>query len=159
MLTFEMKKVKSLSMPVLVEGIDQGQLKFKFVIESDGVDYGFPAEQGGDNVKFVIPPLDTVINALGEGIYKAKLEVSALTEGDRGFFMQPWAEEIRVKQSVSVEVAPVAEDLREEELPEKKIKLKITSIFTEEDSEPAEVEEECTKNKVNKNKKFREKMK
>ena len=116
MLTFEMKKVKSLSMPVLVEGIDQGQLKFKFVIEADGVDYGFPAEQGGDNVKFIIPPLDTVVKTLNEGIYKAKLEVSALTEGDRGFFMQRWAEEIRVKQSVSVEVEPMAEEVHEEEV-------------------------------------------
>ena len=161
MLTFEMKKVKSLSMPVLVEGIDQGQLKFKFVIESDGVDYGFPAEQGGDNIKFIIPPLENIVKTISEGIYNAKLEVSALTEGDRGFFMQPWAEEIRVKQSVSVEVAPVEEDLKEEVL-EKKVKLKITSIFTEEDSEP-NVDEECdkdkTKNKVNKNSKLRNKFK
>ncbi len=166
MLTFEMKKVKTLSMPVLVEGIDQGQLKFKFVIESGGVDYGFPAERGGDNVKFIIPPLEGVIKTIGEGIYKAKLEVSALTEGDRGFFMQPWAEEIRVKQSVSVEVAPMAEDIKEEELPlEKKVKLKITSIFTEEDSDPS-VEEECDgsgdnkkeKDKSKKNSKLRNKF-
>ena len=161
MLTFEMKKVKSLSMPVLVEGIDKGQLKFKFVIEADGVDYGFPAEQGGDNVKFVIPPLETVVKSINEGIYKAKLEVSALTEGDRGFFMQPWAEEIKVKQSVSVEVAPMAEDLKEDVVPEKKVKLKITSIFTEEDSDPVEEEKVCPEEKVNKNKnkKFRDKMK
>lgn len=169
MLTFEMKKVKSLSMPVLVEGIDQGQLKFKFVIEADGVDYGFPAEQGGDTVKFVIPPLNTVVKSLTEGIYKAKLEVSALTEGDRGFFMQPWAEEINVKQSVSVEVAPMAEELEEAEIPiEKKVKLKITSIFTEEDSDP--VDEECdgsgggdgsgktNKKKSSKNSKLRKKF-
>ena len=159
MLTFEMKKVKSLSMPVLVEGIDQGQLKFKFVIEADGVDYGFPAEQGGDNVKFIIPPLEKVVKSLKEGIYKAKLEVSALTEGDRGFFMQPWAEEIRVKQSVSVEVEPMAEDLKEEEAPEKKVKLKITSIFTEDDSIPT-VEEECNnEKKISKNNKLRNKFK
>ncbi len=156
MLTFEMKKVKSLSMPVLVEGIDQGQLKFKFVIESNGVDYGFSAEQGGDNVKFVIPPLETVIKTIGEGIYKAKLEVSALTEGDRGFFMQPWAEEIRVKQSVNIEVEPIPEDLKEEELPEKKIKLKITSIFTEGDSDPVD---KIVTEKANKNNKLRDKFK
>ena len=44
MLTFEMRKTKTLSMPVLVEGIEQSHLKFKFVIEANGVDYGFPAE-------------------------------------------------------------------------------------------------------------------
>ena len=64
MLTFEMRKTKTLSMPVLVEGIEQSHLKFKFVIEHKGVDYGFPAESGGDAVKFIIPSLDTVIKNL-----------------------------------------------------------------------------------------------
>ena len=160
MLTFEMRKNKTLSMPVLVEGIEQSHLKFKFVIEANGVDYGFPAEGGGDNVRFVIPSLDTVIEGLEAGVYNAKLEVSAITEGDRGFFMQPWAEQINVKQSVMVameepvqEEEPVAEEI------EKKVKLKITSIFTEEDTDAPPVKE-CDKTAVAKkmNKKMREKF-
>lgn len=157
MLTFDLRKTKTLSMPVLVEGIDQGQLKFKFVIESNGVEYGFPAEKGGENVKFIIPPLDGVIDNIKDGMLNAKLEVSAITEGDRGFFMLPWAEQIRVKQSVMVSVKPV----KEEETPEpvaEKVKLKITSIFTEEDSEPVE-EQECVEKEAKKfNKKMRKKF-
>jgi len=159
MLTFEMRKVKTLSMPVLVEGIEQSHLKFKFVIEHNGVDYGFPAERGGDNVKFVIPSLDNVIKGLEAGVYNAKLEVSAITEGDRGFFMQPWGEQIRVKQSVMVSMEePVQEEESVQEEVEKKVKLKITSIFTEsdDDAEPAEVE---TKTTTKKNSKMRDKFK
>lgn len=157
MLTFEMRKTKKLSMPVLVEGIQQEMLNFKFIIESNGVEYGFPAERGGDNVSFIIPPLDRVIEELEEGVYNAKLEVSAITEGDRGFFMQPWGEQIRVKQSVSVEVKPVKEEDSVEEKIEEKVKLKISSIFTEEEGD--HVEEECNKKKdVKKNNKMREKF-
>jgi hypothetical protein len=156
MLTFEMRKTKTLSMPVLVEGIEQSHLKFKFVIEHKGVEYGFSAESGGDNVKFVIPSLDTVIEGLEAGTYNATLQVSALTEGDRGFFMQPWGEQIRVKQSVMVAMEePVQEEEPVAEEVEKKVKLKITSIFTEsdDDAEPVEVE-----TKPRKNSKMREKL-
>ena len=160
MLTFEMRKTKSLSMPVLVEGIQQEMLRFKFVVEVNGVDYGFKSETGGDNVKFVIPPLETIIEGLDDGTYDAKLEVSAITEGDRGFYMQPWAEQIRVKKSVSVEVAPVEEEKDIDEKIEEKVKLKITSIFTESDEEvETPVEEECNKENKNKNKKLRDKFK
>lgn len=146
-------------MPVLVEGIEQSHLRFKFVIEANGVDYGFKAESGGDNVKFIIPSLDTVIKGLEEGTYNAKLEVSAITEGDRGFFMQPWGEQIRVKQSVMIAMEePVQEDEPVAEEVEKKVKLKITSIFTEEDSDAPPVEEECGKPKK-KNSKMRDKFK
>ena len=159
MLTFEMRKTKTLSMPVLVEGIEQSHLKFKFVIEHKGVDYGFPAVSGGDNVKFVIPSLDTVIKGLEAGTLNAKLEVSALTEGDRGFFMQPWGEQIRVKQSVMVAVEqPVQEEEVVEDAPIEKVKLKITSIFTESDDD-APVEEECDKEEKKVNKKMRDKFK
>ena len=163
MLTFEMRKTKTLSMPVLVEGIEQSHLKFKFVIEVKGVDYGFLAESGGDNVKFVIPSLDTVIKGLEAGIYNAKLEVSAITEGDRGFYMQPWGEQIRVKQSVMVAVEePVQEEEEVVEEIEKKVKLKITSIFTESDEDSPPVEEECGKEHKEpkkQNKKMRDKFK
>jgi len=157
MLTFEMRKTKSLSMPVLVEGIQQEMLRFKFVVEVNGIDYGFKAKTGGDNVQFAIPPLETVIEGLEDGVYNAKLEVSAITEGDRGFFMQPWNEQVRVKQSVNIEVAPVEEEIKEEPVTEK-IKLKITSIFTESDDD-VEIEEECATEKINKNNKLRDKFK
>ena len=161
MLTFEMRKTKKLSMPVLVEGIEQSALKFKFVVEHNGVEYGFPAERGGDNVSFIIPPLDESIKDLEAGTYNARLDVCAITEGDRGFFMQPWAEQIRVKQSVVVKMdEPVVEEEKVEEAPEKKVKLKITSIFTEEDVD-APVEEECGKDHkkdTKKNKKMRDKL-
>jgi len=159
MLTFEMRKTKTLSMPVLVEGIEQSHLKFKFVIEHKGVDFGFVAESGGENVKFVIPSLDTVIKGLEAGVLNAKLEVSAITEGDRGFFMQPWGEQIRVKQSVMVAVEePVQEEEVVEETPIERVKLKITSIFTESDDD-APVEEECDKEPKKKNNKMRDKFK
>jgi len=158
MLTFEKRKTKKLSMPVLVEGIDQSFLRFKFVIESNGVEYAFPAERGGDSVNFIIPPLDTVIRDIEDGTYNAKLEVSAITEGDRGFFMQPWGEQIRVKNSVMVKLEdPVVEEDKIEEAPSEKVKLKITSIFTEEDiSTP--VKEECDDDNNNEKKKKNDKM-
>lgn len=158
MLTFEMKKSKALSMPVLVEGINQDLLRFKFVIEANGVDYGFKAEQGGDNVKFIIPPLEGIIEGLEAGKYNAKLEVSAITEGDRGFFMQPWAEEVRIKKSVSVAVAPVVSESEEiDDEPEKKVNLKMASIFTEETVDEPEVEE-CEEEPKKKNEKLRKKF-
>lgn len=139
MITFEMKKTKSLSMPILVEGIDQGMLRFKFVVDVNGVDYGFPAMQEGDTVKFVIPALEKVVKNLKEGTYNAKLEVSSITEGDRGFFMMPWAEQVRVKQSVSVEVEDMKDEAPVAEENDKKVNIKFTSIFAEQDGE---VEEE-----------------
>ena len=155
MLTFEMRKTKTLSMPVLVEGIDQSHLKFKFVIEHNGVEYGFPAEKGGDSVKFVIPSLDTVIEGIEEGIYNATLQVSSITEGDRGFYMQPWGEQIRVKQSVKISIEePVVDSEPVQEDIDRKVNLKFASIFTEEDTDS--VEEECIKKKNNK---MREKLK
>ena len=149
MLTFEMKKTKSLSMPVLVEGIDQKMLRFKMVLSIGDVDYGFPAIQEGDNVKFVIPPLDRVVKSLKEGIYGAKLEVSAITEGDRGFFMMPWAEQVRVKQSVSIEVDAVEDETPVEE-EKRPVNVKLASIFSEQDGvveeEPVIEEEDKKKN-------------
>ena len=162
MLTFDMKKTKALSMPVLVEGIDQGHLRFKMVIEVNGVDYGFKATNEGDAVKFVIPPLEGVIKDLKDGVYNAKLEVSAITEGDRGFFMQPWSEQVRVKKSVSIEVAPIKEETKVETIEEArdKVKLAITSIFSDEDIEPAPAPvsapahvQECEEDKPEKKKK------
>ncbi len=132
MITFEMKKPKALSMPILVEGIDQGHLKFRFTIEMNNVSYSFPAVQEGDTVKFMIPALDTIVKNPKEGIYKARLEVSALTEGDRGFYMNPWSEEIRVKKSVSIEVQPVTEEQKKEMVSED-VKVKVTTKFVEED--------------------------
>ena len=139
MLTFDMKKTKSLSMPVLVEGIDQGMLRFKFVLDVDGVDYGFPATQEGDTVKFVIPALDKVVKNLTEGVYNAKLEVSSITQGDRGFFMMPWAEQVRVKKSVTVAVEEMKDEAPVQEEQEKKVNIKLTSIFAESDGEEEEV--------------------
>lgn len=139
MIVFEMRKPKALSMPALVEGIEPAHLKFKFVIEANGVDYGFPAVMEGDNIKFVIPALDTIAQDLQEGTYKAKLEVSALTEGDKGFYMQPWAEEVRVKKSVVVQVAEAVDPEPEKVEEVKNVNLKLAAMFSEEN-----VEEECT---------------
>lgn len=142
MLTFELRKSKSLSMPVLVEGIRQEQLKFRFVIEADGVDYGFTATQDGDNVKFVIPPLDNIIKSINDGTYNARLEVSSIVEGDRGFFMQPWAEQIRIKKSVNVAVQTVKDEAPVHEDVTKDVKVRMATIFAESDGdvEPEKIE-------------------
>ena len=138
MIVFEMRKPKALSMPALVEGIEPSHLKFKFVIEANGVDYGFPAVMEGDNIKFVIPALETVVHELQAGIYKAKLEVSALTEGDKGFYMQPWAEEVRIKQSVKIQVAEAVDPEPEKVEEVKQVNLKLAAMFSEENVEEDE---------------------
>lgn len=159
MIVFEMRKPKALSMPALVEGIEPAHLKFKFVIEANGVDYGFPAVMEGDNIKFVIPALDDVVHGLQEGNYKAKLEVSALTEGDKGFYMQPWAEEIRVKQSVMVKVEEAIDPEPEKVEEAEKVNVKLASMFSE-----VTITEECGKDhkkeekEEKKNPKMREKF-
>lgn len=158
MISFDMSKPKTLAMPILVEGIDQEKLDFKFVVEIDGVSYGFPAVQEEGNIKFHIPALGDVVKHLVQGIYEAKLEASSLTQGDSGYYMQPWTEKINVKQSVSV---AVPDTLEEEEVtePKKKVNLKIASIFSESDGEV--VEEECGEDHKEKkiNKKMRDKFK
>lgn len=157
MLTFDTKKSKALSMPVLVDGIDQSFLTFKMVIEVNGVDYGFKAKHEGDSVKFVIPPLEGVVGNISEGIYNARLEVSTITEGDRGFYMQPWAEQISVKRPVTVEVVSPKEETTVTEsanIVNEGIKLKVSSLFSEHDLDESEVsviiEEEKVKTKPNK---------
>ena len=160
MLTFELRKTKSLSMPVLVEGIRQEQLKFRFVVEVNGVDYGFAATQEGDNVKFVIPPLDNVIKSINDGTYNARLEVSSIIEDDRGFFMQPWAEQVRIKKSVNVEVHTVKDEAPVQEDKVNDVKVKMTKIFAESDGdvepEVVEVKEEIKPKKNTKLSKFME---
>lgn len=142
MLIFEMRKSKSLSMPVLVEGINQDQLRFRLVVEIKGVDYGFTATQDGDNVRFIIPPLDNVVKTLEEGTYNARLEVSSIVEGDRGFFMQPWAEQVRIKKSANIAVVDVKDNSPVQEDKADKVKVKLAKIFSESDGvdEPEVVE-------------------
>ena len=102
MISFDMKKAKTLAMPILVEGIDQDKLDFKFVVEINGISYGFPAITDKDTIKFHIPPLDEVVKHLVAGLYEARLEASSLTQGDSGYYMQPWTEKISQKgESVS----------------------------------------------------------
>ena len=73
--------------------------------------------------------------------------------------MQPWGEQIRVKQSVMVAMEePVQEEEPVAEEVEKKVKLKITSIFTESDDDAPPVEVE-TKEPKKKNSKMRDKFK
>lgn len=159
MIVFEMRKPKALSMPALVEGIEPAHLKFKFVIEANGVDYGFPAVMEGDNVKFVIPALETVVHDLKAGKYKAKLEVSALTEGDKGFYMQPWGEEIRIKQSVKIQVAEAVEPEPEPVEESVKVNLKLAAVFSESNiEEECGAEEEEKDDKKKKNEKMRSKF-
>jgi len=160
MIVFEMRKPKALSMPALVEGIEPKHLKFKFVIEANGVHYGFPAIMEGDNIKFVIPALETVVHDLQAGTYKAKLEVSALTEGDKGFYMQPWAEEVRVKQSVKIQVAEAIDPEPEKVEEIKRVNLKLAAMFSEENVEECgetDTEKE-DKLKKDKNEKMRKKF-
>ena len=69
--------------------------------------------------------------------------------------MQPWGEQIRVKQSVKISIEePVVDSEPVQEDIDRKVNLKFASIFTEEDTDS--VEEECIKKKNNK---MREKLK
>lgn len=160
MISFDMNKSKSLAMPILVEGIDQSQLDFKFIVEINGVSYGFPAIQEEGNIKFNIPALGDVVKHLVVGIYEARLEASSMTQGDSGYYMQPWTEKINVKQSVAVAVQEDKLEEEEEKVAPRKVNLKIASIFSETDGEV--VEEECGKDhdkEKKMNKKMRDKFK
>ena len=145
MISFDMNKPKSLSMPILVEGIDQKTLDFKFIIEVNGISYGFSAMHEDGSIKFNLPALDDIVKHLVPGIYEARLEASSITQGDSGYFMMPWSDKINVKQSVSVSVPkePVVENEETEPPVEKKVRLKIASIFSESDSVDEIAVEEC----------------
>lgn len=128
MIILDSNKNKKLSMSIIVEGIEQEKLDFKFIIEKDGIEYGFPAELDGNKVKLKIPALVNVIKELDSGRYPAKIEVSAVTEGNKGFYMRPW------EDTVKIEVAPevsVSLDESEEE-PTENISVQIEEDIDEE---------------------------
>jgi hypothetical protein len=163
MLSFDMNKPKSLAMPILVEGIDQESLDFKFVIEVNGVSYGFPAIQEEGAIKFLIPALDDVVKHMVAGIYEARLEASSLTQGESGYYMQPWSEKINVKQSVSVQVSEEKiSEMTKEEVPTKPVNLKIAAMFSEgtvaEENEVGTTDQEEEERNQKKNEKMRKKF-
>lgn len=153
MITFDPYKTKSLTVPIRVKGIQSESLNFYFVIKENNVNFSFPAKSvNGDEVSFEIPPLSNVIQEVESGEYDAHIEVNAITESYKGFYMKPWTSKVKIKVSPEVNVEEIEEDtdssLSEEEevtvgeLKEKDIK--------EETSEPKK-EKEGDKKKSKKN--------
>ena len=133
MIQFTPNKAKSLSMNILVEGIEKEKLNFVFRITHDGIEYGFPGKYVTENLKLVIPALKSVIPNLKEGKYPAKLETFGVIEENKGYYNLAWSGDIEVKVPAKIEVT-IAEDTNEEVTPKAQV---ITEIKEEDIEESA----------------------
>ena len=154
MLVFDALKEKKLEMVIETKGIEPSNLKFVFRIIIEGIEYGFPCTLIGTKVSVVIPPLSEVVaREFNVGNYDAKLEVT----GENKYYLNPFAEKIKVKLEPEVEVTleHSEEDIEEQALDEAEVKM--SSIVDEDIEKPKNVKEEkkddkkdeaCDKNKA-----------
>lgn len=89
---FDKRKDKNLIMMVEKSGVDDDNLKLTFNIEVNEIKYGFPCKIKENKVIINIPPLDSIINDLDKGLYKATLDIT----GNDKYFMQPFNEDIEI---------------------------------------------------------------
>lgn len=100
-LIFDKEKDKNIAMMVETSGIDDPtKLDFTFNVTVGDVKYGFPCKLKENKVEICIPPLASVIKKLKTGKYKASLDVT----GDKGFFLQPFNEEVEITSEPKVDV-------------------------------------------------------
>lgn len=126
MIKFDSNKTKSLSVLVLVTGTDFSKLSFNFVIEVNNVKYGFPTNNQRDNLKIIIPPLNTIIKELSTGTYNAYIEANMITEDNKGFYIKPWNKQIEI-----INVPDIKMDIKEDSKEEIKVSIPIVEDIIE----------------------------
>jgi hypothetical protein len=96
-----------LTFRVSLEGTDQAELRYQFVLEGDRVEYGFPGsiDKGGE-ITVIVPPMK---RALNEGAFSSRLEVIV---DDRIF--TPLRMISQLKASVKIQAESVARPVTEE---------------------------------------------
>ncbi len=111
MITFDPYETKKLSVPVRVKGMQSENLNFYFVIKDNDIFYSFPADKIEENkVSIQIPPLNNIIQNIKPGTYNAHIEVNTITENYKGFYMKPWENQIKIKESPDINVESVSEE-------------------------------------------------
>jgi hypothetical protein len=146
MLTLDITKKKELNFEVKVDGINNTDLSGSIRLEIDGVEYGFPVNVTTESINVVIPPLKNIVHrVIKEGEkFKVKLEMN----GD-GYYLNPWNDEVNIKNSVMVEAKLVESSkptiqLKENDLTKGSSKLeakKVEKVPVKIKQEPVIIEE------------------
>lgn len=98
MLKLDTNDKKKLKFDVQIAGIDSNLLEGALRLVIEGVEYGFPATFTSNSIEISLPALSSVIKELKEDtIAHARLDVYG-----NGYYINPWKEEILVKNSVQV---------------------------------------------------------
>lgn len=102
MIQLKANEAKTLQFDVLVEGIEKKLLQFKFRLQIENVEYGFPCVIEGDKIKVSIPALETILREEKPGIFQCRLE----GVGDDKYFLQTWNDSVEIKIEPRVVVKP-----------------------------------------------------
>lgn len=107
MIKLDISKSKEVKFEMKVDGIDNKDLSGSLRLEIDGIEYGFQVHVESESISVVLPPLKNIITRKlkeGEKI-SAKLEMNG-----NGYYLQPWNEEIVIKNGVMVEAKLIDSD-------------------------------------------------
>lgn len=122
MIKLDINKSKEIKFESKVNGISNNELSGSLRLEVDGIEYGFPVSVSESEISITIPPLKNVLlRKLKEGEkINAKLEMNG-----NGYYLNPWNEEIIIKNEVMIEAKLIDSDkpsVSIKESPSKKIK-------------------------------------
>lgn len=125
-LVFDIEKDKNIAMVVETSGIDDpSKLEFVFSIRVNDIKYGFPCKLKEGKIEICIPALKKVIKEIKVGKYKASLDIM----GDKNYFLQPFNEDVELKQEPKVDI--IVDNEKETGLSEE-IKASISKIIESE---------------------------
>ena len=135
MLVFDIDKEKTITMMIEATGIDNiDSLDVTFNVTVNKIKYGFPCDIKEGKITIKVPALRDVIKGIKTGEYKASLEVL----GDKNYYLQPFNEEVTLKQDPKLNVIVDEKPLEENDI--KEISASISKIISE-DEEVIEKEE------------------
>lgn len=120
MIQIKSNEEKTLLFDVMVEGIDSKLLSFKFRLNVNGVEYGFPSVIEDEKIKVSIPILENILPEGTSGIFRGKLEGI----GDGKYFLSPWEDSVEIKIEPKVIAKP--EPIFEEKITNVKVKAYLT---------------------------------
>lgn len=107
-LNFDPMKKKNLAFGLEVEGVDPGELEYRFVIKMDGVEFGFMGEVASGKVRITVPALSSVIANFKNGVYEAHLEARK-----EKYVITPWKKNVSVGGAPKVKVEGLVYDIDE----------------------------------------------
>ncbi len=124
---FNADQHKKISMVVETSNVNNDDLDFTFSVKVCGIKYGFPCKMVENKVSIDIPALNTIIKDLKEGDYAASLEVT----GDGKYYLQPFNENITIKQTPKINVLIDDEDTDIKE----GIEILVSTLIDDEDTD------------------------